>query len=110
MGALKQFNSRHKDIIIEESQEIKTTLTQIPDEFISRVTIAEHDTEIRIDRLVCQQSSAMNAMNDDICRKPHFYPMSFLTRSYAFDSTDMSTSEVALEGIINLIAICSLTF
>ena len=64
MDTLKQFNSRSKDIVTDESPEMKTGLTQIPDELISLGTIAEHDSEIRIDSLVCQQSSSVDSTND----------------------------------------------
>ena len=116
MGALKQFNSRYRDIVIDESPEMKTALTQIPDELISRATIAEHDTEIRIDRLVSQQSSAVNSTNDkapeteneDMSEKPDFYPMSFLTRTTPFNCTGMSSCESSLKGITYLFVILAL--
>ena len=65
MGALEQFNSRYRDIDIGDSQEIRSALSQIPEELLSRATIAEHGTEMRTDRLVCQQSTAMDTSNED---------------------------------------------
>nr|CAH0112398.1 unnamed protein product [Daphnia galeata] len=65
MGALKQFNSRYRDVDIDDFQEMKMALSQIPEELISRATIAENDTEIRIDRFVCQQSSTTDTSNDE---------------------------------------------
>ena len=64
----------------------------------------------RIDRLVCQQSSAVDSSNDqatknvmeDMSGKPNFSPMSFLTRTSPPNSTGMSSSESALKGITYL--------
>jgi hypothetical protein len=107
LGALKHFNSRYKDIVIDDSQEMKMALTKIPDELISRASIAEHDTEIKIDQIVSQQSSDVDAANDqdtettieDSSGKPNLYPMSFLTRTSPTNSNELSSSEAALKGI-----------
>lgn len=40
MGALQQFNPRYRDVDIDYSQEMKTALSQIPEELLSRATIA----------------------------------------------------------------------
>ena len=35
MGALKQFNSRYRDVDIDDTQEMKSNLSQIPEELLS---------------------------------------------------------------------------
>ena len=117
MGALEQFNSRYRDIDIGDSQEIRSALSQIPEELLSRATIAEHGTEMRTDRLVCQQSTAMDTSNEDFSTEnavekssdnPFAYPMSFFTRTSS--SYGLSSREAALKGNIKQIAKNPATF
>jgi hypothetical protein len=104
-AALKACNSRYRDIIIDQSEEMEATLESIPDELIRRATVVGDESEIQIDRLVHQQAQTPDTMNDinsddELRDDPLTYPMSLLTRSGCPEQQTTSASATALTSNI----------
>ncbi|KAK4024672.1 hypothetical protein OUZ56_010094 [Daphnia magna] len=102
LAALKACNSRYRDIIIDESEEMHATLESIPEQLIQRTTVVGDESEIQIDRLVHQQAQTPDTINDvnsddQLNDDPTNYSMSFLTRSGCPEVQDTSASAVALK-------------
>ena len=105
LAALKACNSRYRDIIIDQSEEMEATLESIPDELIRRATVVGDESEIQIDRLVHQQAQTPDTMNDinsddELRDDPLTYPMSLLTRSGCPEQQTTSASATALTSNI----------
>ncbi|KZS03851.1 Uncharacterized protein APZ42_033323 [Daphnia magna] len=109
LAALKACNSRYRDIIIDESEEMHATLESIPEQLIQRTTVVGDESEIQIDRLVHQQAQTPDTINDvnsddQLNDDPTNYSMSFLTRSGCPEVQDTSASAVALKSKATSIA------
>jgi hypothetical protein len=105
LAALKACNSRYRDIIIDQSEEMAATLESIPDELIRRATVVGDESEIQIDRLVHHQAQTPDTMNDinsddQLRDDPLTYPMSLLTRSGCPEQQTTSASATALTSNI----------
>lgn len=113
LAALKACNSRYRDIIIDESEEMHATLESITEQLIQRTTVVGDESEIQIDRLVHQQAQTPDTINDvnsddQLNDDPTTYSMSFLTRSDCPEVQDTSDSAVTLKSIIYFKAITTL--
>lgn len=103
LKALKTFNSRYRDIVIDDSPQMTEALERIPEQLIQRKTLVENDKEINIDKLVQKQAetpaTTINLdIDDDTEIDSDTYPMSFLTRAAPENIDNLSTTEKALQG------------
>lgn len=103
LKALKTFNSRYRDIVIDDSPEMTEALERIPEQLIQRKTLVENDKEINIDKLVRKQAetpaTTINLdIDDDTEIDSDTYPMSFLTRAAPENIDNLSTTQKALQG------------
>jgi hypothetical protein len=107
LRALKTFNPRYRDIVIDDSPEMTAALERIPEELIQRKTFVENEKEINIDKLVRQQAetpaTTINlAIDEETETESDTYPMSFLTRSAPENVENLSTPAAALRGKLNI--------